>query len=45
MVISILTILFIISLHIFPRKIREKVIYRLKRFFARIRRAFRRAVN
>ena len=37
MIISILTILLVIALHLFPRRIREKVIYRLKRFFARIR--------
>ena len=37
MIISILTILFVIALHLFPRRIREKVIYRLKRVFARIR--------
>ena len=36
MIISILTILFIIALHLFPRKIREKVISRLKRIFVRI---------
>lgn len=37
MIISILTILLVIALHLFPRRIREKVTYRLKRFFARIR--------
>ena len=37
MIISILTVLLVISLHLFPRRIREKVIYRLKRVFARIR--------
>ena len=37
MVISILTILLVIALHLFPKRIREKVIYRLKRAFARIR--------
>ena len=34
---SILTILLVIALHLFPKRIREKVIYRLKRAFARIR--------
>ena len=37
MIISILTILFLIILHFFPRRIREKVISRTKRVFARIR--------
>ena len=37
MIISILTVLLVISLHLFPRRIREKVTYRLKRVFARIR--------
>ena len=37
MIISILTILLVIALHLFPRRIREKVIYRLKRFFAKAR--------
>jgi hypothetical protein len=37
MIISILTILVLIALHLFQRRIREKVIYRLKRAFARIR--------
>ena len=37
MIISILTILLLIALHLFPRRIREKVIYRLKRFFAKLR--------
>ena len=37
MIISILTILIVIALHLFPRRIREKVIYRLKRFFVRLR--------
>lgn len=37
MIISILTILLVIALHLFPRRIREKVIYRLKRFFAKFR--------
>ena len=37
MIISILTILFLIVLHLFPKRIREKVIYRFKRVFARIR--------
>ena len=29
MIISILTILLVIALHLFPRRIREKVMYRL----------------
>ena len=33
MIISIITILFLIILHFFPRRIREKVISRLKRVF------------
>ena len=37
MIISIITILLVIALHLFPRRIREKVIYRLKRFFAMLR--------
>lgn len=37
MIISILTILLIIALHLLPRKIREKVISRLRRVFVRIR--------
>lgn len=37
MIISILTILLVIALHLLPRRIREKVIYRLKRFFVRLR--------
>ena len=37
MIISILTILVLIALHLFPRRVREKVIYRIKRAFARIR--------
>ena len=37
MIISILTILLVIALHLFPRRIREKVVYRLKRFLVRIR--------
>ena len=37
MIISILTILFLIVLHLFPKRIREKVISRIKRVFARIR--------
>lgn len=37
MIISIITILFVIALHLFPRRIREKVIYRLRRFFAKLR--------
>lgn len=41
MIISILTILLIISLHLFPKRIREKVLSRLKRFFVRIRNKIR----
>ena len=37
MIISILTILFLIVIHLFPKRIREKVISRIKRVFARIR--------
>ena len=37
MIISILTIFFLIVLHLFPKRIREKVISRIKRVFARIR--------
>ena len=37
MIISILTILLVIALHLFPKRIREKVIYRLKRFFVKVR--------
>ena len=37
MIISILTILLVIALHLFPRGIRQKVISRLKRVFASIR--------
>ena len=41
MIISILTILLLITLHLFPKRIREKVIYRLKRAFAKIRKVFK----
>lgn len=41
MIISILTIILVIALHLFPKRIREKVLYRLKRFFARIRKEFK----
>ena len=37
MIISILTIILIIALHLFPKRIREKVLGKLKRFFVRIR--------
>jgi hypothetical protein len=37
MIISIITILFLIVLHLFPKRIREKVISRIKRVFANIR--------
>ena len=41
MIISILTILLVITLHLFPRRIREKVIFRVKRAYARIRKEFK----
>ena len=41
MIISILTILLVITLHLFPKRVREKVLHRLKRVFARIRQALR----
>ena len=41
MIISILTIILVITLHLFPKRIREKVISRLKRIFARIRNRIR----
>ena len=41
MIISILTLLLVITLHLFPRRIREKVIYRVKRAYARIRKEFK----
>ena len=37
MIISTLTILFLLVLHLFPKRIREKVLARIKRVFARIR--------
>ncbi|MBR5299589.1 MAG: hypothetical protein IKU36_04965 [Bacteroidales bacterium] len=37
MIISILTILFVIALHLFPKGIREKTIYKLKRIFVKLR--------
>lgn len=37
MIISILTFILVIAPHLFPRRIREKIICRLKRFFAKIR--------
>lgn len=37
MIISTLTILFLLVLHLFPKRIREKVLSRIKRVFARIR--------
>ena len=36
MIISTLTILFLLVLHLFPKRIREKVLSRIKRVFARI---------
>lgn len=39
MIISILTIILVIALHLFPKRVREKVIYRLKRFFVKVRTA------
>lgn len=41
MIISIITILLIITLHLFPKRIREKVIYRLKRVLAKMRKVFK----
>ena len=41
MIISILTILLVIALPLFPRRFREKVMYRVKRVYARIRKAFK----
>ena len=41
MIISILTILLVIALHLFPSRIREKVLYRIKRAYARIRKEFK----
>ena len=37
MIIGILTILLVIALHLFPKRIRENVLYRIKRAYARIR--------
>ena len=37
MIISTLTIIFLLVLHLFPKRIREKVLARIKRVFARIR--------
>ena len=37
MIISTLTIILLLVLHLFPKRIREKVIGRIKRVFARIR--------
>ena len=41
MIISLLAILLVIAQHLFPRRIREKVLYRLKRAYARIRKEFK----
>ena len=41
MIISIITIILIIALHLFPKRIREKVLGKLKRFFVRIRNRIR----
>ena len=41
MIISILTILLVITLHLFPKRVREKVLYRLKRIFAKVRQALK----
>ena len=41
MIISIITILLIITLHLFPKRIREKVMYRLKRALAKIKKVFK----
>ena len=35
------TVLLVIALHLFPRRIREKVLYKLKRAYARIRRNYK----
>ena len=37
MIISTLTIICLLVLHLFPKRIREKVLSRIKRVFARIR--------
>ena len=37
MIICTLTIIFLLVLHLFPKRIREKVLSRIKRVFARIR--------
>ena len=37
MIISTLTIIFLLVLHLFPKRIREKVLARIKRVFAKIR--------
>ena len=42
MIISLITILFLIVLHLFPKRIREKVLYRFKRILAGIRKIFKR---
>ena len=41
MIISILTILLVIILNLFPKRIREKVISRIKRIFVKIRNRIR----
>lgn len=45
MMISVLTILLVIAIHLFPRRIREKAIYRIKRAAAKIRRRYRKNVD
>ena len=37
MIISTLTIILLLVLHLFPKRIREKVLSRIKRVFSRIR--------
>ena len=41
MIIGILTILLVIALHLFPKRIRKKVLYKIKRAYARIRKEFK----
>lgn len=41
MIISTLIIIVVILCHVLPKKTREKVLYRLKRFLAKIRQAIK----
>ena len=41
MIISALIILLVLVLYLFPKRIREKVMYRVKRFLASIRQWFK----